>query len=279
MKKFFAMLLALCLLSVPAFADEWAGVEYLDAEIKNEIDLDGDGANETVIIKSEGVSGEEYLALYIFGADGSFHSYDMYVMWLENALAKDINGDGIKELFISCDYYSDDYVTYCFNYTDAEGLRALQFAGIDRYGDGEPYTDGGYGKLTGFRDGWIFLTGSQDVLGTWMTSRDFALVNGRFELVKEGLYVFETAESDWIDRPLILRQDIEVTAEDGSKLPLKAGEKLLPVASDRETFALMTTEGGRTFNFDLEFNDETGWGWFANGVYEDDLFEYVPYAD
>ena len=278
MKKIFALLMVLCLLSMPAFADEWAGVEYLYADTKNEIDLDGDGANETVIIKQEGVEGEEYIALYIFGADGSFHSYDMYVMWLENALAKDIDGDGVKEIFISCDYYSDDYVTYCFNYTDAEGLSALQFAGIDRYGDGEPYTDGGYGKIEHIYNSTIRLTGSQDVLGTWMAAKEFTLVDGRFELA-EGMYMFETAESDWIDRPLILRQDIEVTAEDGSKLPLKAGEKLLPVASDRETFALMTTEGGRTFNFDIEFNDETGWGWFVNGIYEEDLFEYVPYAD
>ena len=224
MKKLIAALLALCLLYIPAFADEWANAQYLEPDIKNEIDLDGDGAMETVILKREGVEGEEYISLYLFGADGSFHSYDLYVLWLEEAFAADINGDGLLELFISCDFYSDDYVTYCFNYTDAGGLTALQFAGIDRYGDGEPYTDGGYGKITGMNGSTVALTGSQDVLGTWMASREFHLENGRFELA-EGMYMFKTAESDWTDRPLILMQDITVTA-DGQPLPLKAGDKL-----------------------------------------------------
>ena len=66
MKKLFAMLLVLCLLNLPALADEWANVEYLHLEEKNEIDLDGDGANETLIIKQEGVEGEEYYSLYVF---------------------------------------------------------------------------------------------------------------------------------------------------------------------------------------------------------------------
>ena len=37
MKKMIAMLMILCLFSISAFADEWAGAAYLQTEIKNEI--------------------------------------------------------------------------------------------------------------------------------------------------------------------------------------------------------------------------------------------------
>lgn len=278
MKKILSMLLVLCMLMLPAFAEEFDGAQVIEPEIKNEIDLDGDGKNETVIIKREGAEGEEYLSLYVFGSDGSFHSYDMYVMWLEKAIAQDIDGDGIKEIFVSCDFYSDDYVTYCFYYTDIGGLTPMWFYNDNRYDDDEIYTFEGYGRITGINGDTITLTGSQDVLGTWMASREYLLWKGKFELI-EGMYMFETAESDWADRPLILKQDITVKAEDGSDLPLKAGDYMLPVASDRETFVLMTTQDGRTFYLDIRYNDETGWGWFVNDIYEEDLFEYVPYAD
>lgn len=277
MKRILSIILALMLLCSAALATEFEGAVYIQRNTKTEVDLDGDGLNESVTLKMEGVPGEEYLALYLFGADGSFHSYDLYVYWMEEAFALDINGDGIKELFVVCDFYSDDYVTYCFNYTDADGLSTLLFTGMDRFSPGEGYVEGGYGRITDMYGSTITLTGSQDVVGTWMASRNFVLTDGRFEM-EEGMYMLETAESDWENRPLILKQDITVTA-DGQPLPLKAGDKLLPVASDRESFVLMTTEGGRSFEFEIAFNEEFGWGWFVNGIYEEDLFEYVPYAD
>ena len=278
MKRIFAMCMALMMVCSGAFAHEAIpGAEYLQSDIKNQIDLDNDGAPETIILKMEGVEGEESICLYLFGADGSFYEYDLYAMWLDQAFALDINGDGLKELFISCDFYSDDYVTYCFNYSEDAGMTALPFANIDRYSDGEAYSDAGYGRITGNYGSTITLTGCQDVLGSWMAGREFTLTDGRFDLA-EGMYMFDISDSDWEDRPLILKQDLTVT-DAGQSLPLKAGEKLLPVASDRESFVILETQGGRSFTAEIQFNEDYGWGWFVNGIYEEDLFEYVPYAD
>lgn len=278
MKKLFAMLLMLCLLFSCAQAEEIQGAETFTLGEKGLVDLDGDGGMESVTLKMEGVPGEEYLALYLFGADGSFYSYEMYVMQLMEAFALDIDGDGLKELFVVCDFYSDDYVTYCFHYTEAQGMTALQFAGIDRYGDGSPYVDGGYGRITAVNGNCVSLVGSQDVLGTWMAGRDFALENGRFELV-EGMYSFITDEEDWEYRPLILKQELRVTLEGGGEATLPAGEELLPLRSDRESTVDLIARDGQEYSVQIDFNDETGWGWFVNGIYEEDLFEYVPYAD
>ena len=123
------------------------------------------------------------------------------------AFAADLDGDGLMEIMVSGDFYSDDYVTYCFNYTDIGGLMPLWFTGIDRGGYREAYTYDGYGRITGINDDIITLTGSQDILGTWMASRDFLFWKGRFELI-EDMYMIKTTEDDWVDRPLILKQDI-----------------------------------------------------------------------
>lgn len=278
MKKFLIMLLVLCLLAGNAWAVEIDGADVFALNEKTQADLDGDGAAETVILEMEGVPGEEYLALYLFGADGSFYTHEMYVMQLIEAFAADINGDGMKELFVVCDYYSDDYATFCFNYNEAGGMNVLTFADINRYAESAEFTGEGYGKVTAVNGNTITLTGSQDILGTWLASRDFALVNGGFELV-DGLYSFETQESDWEDRPLITVDALDVTLADGSSATFPAGEEFLPTASDRQSMVQLVTRDGIECSIEISYNDETGWGWLIGGVPDEEIFEFIPYAD
>jgi len=277
MKKLISLILMLAMLCCAAQAVPAEGAHMLDLNAQNEIDMDGDGAPETIRLELEGSDGEEYIALYLFGADGSFYSYDLFALYLLDAWCADLNGDGLLELMVECDFYSDDYAAFCFNYTEDAGMTVLPFTGLDRTEITDAYTDAGYGKITAVNGNRITLTGSQDVLGTWMASREFDLIDGRFELV-EGMFMIDIAQSDWTDRPLILKQDIDV-GEGNQAIPLKKGDLILPVASDLKSFVLMTTESGRTFQFDIQLNEEYGWGWIVNGINEDDLFEYVPYAD
>lgn len=275
MKKWILLVLALCLLISPALA--------LDADSfvmneKNYVDLDGDNADETVILEFEGPEGEEYLALYLFGADGSFYTHEMYVSRLMDVFTRDIDGNGLQELFIVCDYYSDDYVTFCFNYDEKGGMNVLQFSGLDRQGYGALYADSGYGRVTKVEGNIITLTGARDVLGTWMASRDFIMLDGKFELI-EDLYRMEVQDSDWEDRPLILVQPMEARLADGSVKEYPAGACFLPLRSDGESIAYLITPDGEECSVEIAENTESGWGWIVNGVAEEELFEYVPYAD
>ena len=275
MRKILVVMLALCLLISPALALD-AGSFVMNE--KNYVDLDGDGGDETVILEFEGPEGEEYLALYLFGADGSFYTHEMPVMRLMDVFTRDIDGNGLQELFIVCDYYSDDYVTFCFNYDERGGMSVLQFSGLDRQGFGELYADSGYGRVTKVDGNIITLTGARDVLGTWMTSRDFIMLKGKFELIAD-LYRFETQDSDWEDRPLILKRELEVTLEDGSSAVLPVGEQLLPSASDAESIVHLVTRDGVQCSVEISENEENGWGFLVNGEKEEGVFEYIPYAD
>ena len=278
MKKLLGMLLMLALLCTAALAVPADGAQVLDMNAKNYIDLDSDGAEESIQLKLDGVEGEEYIALYLFGADGSFYSYDIFALYLLDVWAADLNGDGLTELMVECDYYSDDYAVFCFNYTEDEGMTAVQFTGMDRTEIAEAYSDSGYGKITGVNGSCITLTGSQDVLGTWMASRDFILENGRFEL-QDGLFIMETDPEDWVYRPLIPQTGLEVTMEDGSRAQIGAGVKLLPVACDLQSIVHLVTQDGTRCSVNIARNEETGWGFLIGGVPDEEILEYIPYAD
>jgi len=278
MKKLISLILMLAMLCCAAQAVPAEGAHMLDLNAQNEIDMDGDGAPETIRLELEGSDGEEYIALYLFGADGSFYSYDLFALYLLDAWCADLNGDGLLELMVECDFYSDDYAAFCFNYTEDAGMTVLPFTGLDRTEITDAYTDAGYGKITAVNGNRITLTGSQDVLGTWMARRDFMLENGKFEL-QDGLFIFETNEEDWEYRPLILQTGMDVTMEGGEWDRLGAGEKVLPVASDLESILYLVTEDGASCSVEIARNEETGWGYLVNGTPDEELFEYIPYAD
>lgn len=278
MKKIFSLILVLAMLCCAALAVPAENALVLDLNAKNEIDLDGDGAPESIQLKLEGAEGEEYIALYLFGADGSFYSYDIFALYLLGAWTADLDGDGLMELMVECDYYSDDYAVFCFNYSEDAGMTVTQFTGLDRFETTDAYTDAGYGRITAVDGNRITLLGSQDVLGTWMAERDFLLENGKFEL-QDGLFRFVTTEEDWEYRPLMPQIGLDVTLEDGSWARIGAGEKMLPIASDLNSIVHLITEDGFVCSLEIERNTETGWGYLINGEPDEEIFEYIPYAD
>ena len=273
MKKLFCFLMALALLCPAALAGS------IPLNEKAYADMDGDGADENITLKMEGVPGEEYLALYLFGADGSFNTHEMYVSDLVDAFVQDIDGDGLLELLVTCDYYSDDYVTYCFNYTEDGGMTALQFEGVSRGDDAEPFTIEGYGRITAMDGASLTLVGARDVLGTWMASRVFTLKEGRFVLDDDGLYRMACTEEDWEYRPLILKVPLEVSLPDGSAGVFPAGTQFLPTASDGRSIVHLITRDGVECSVKIEPNTKTGWGSLIGGMEEEYVFEYIPYAD
>lgn len=282
MKKLLCMLLALGMVISVAAAQEAPDAGFAPVALKlNEeiiLDLNGDGTDERMVLTMVGPENEQLLTLHVIGADGKRVSHESYIIRSTDCFVLDLNGDGSMEILLSGDEWSWDFTTTCLNYTAEGQLAPLLFADAGRFPGDEPYAPFGYGMVSNIsEDGTITLTGTQDVLGTWMAGRDFVLTDGRFELA-EGMFLFDIAPSDWTDRPLILKQDITLGEGEGA-LSLKAGDKIMPVGSDRKSFVKMITESGREFDFRIEFQDGERWGWVVNGIFEEDLFEYVPYAD
>lgn len=285
MKKMFCVFMMICLLCSAALAQgmepAYAG-QKIELGERTAIDLDGDGQTEDVLVQMEGSDGEEELALYVFGADGGVEHFTIYMCRMTGAFAVDLDQDGVQELLISGDFYSDDYATYAFHYGVETGLTQLNFTNVCRGEAEEPVIEYGYGMVTNVEGNRITLTGSQDVLGTWMASREFTLQDGQFVTDDDGLWRMldlTDDEESWEWRALNPLRSISATLEDGTEGSIEAGESFMVTASDRESIVYFVTRDGKTGSFAIAPNFESGWGSLIDGVSEDEIFEFVPYAD
>ena len=299
MKKWFAILVSLLMiLSVPALAEvdgEDVGITMFSSAFGQmltegeaaQLDLDGDGAKESVTWKS--VPLDEYddeVVVEVIPASGeaiTWHSGTLYSAW---ACVDDLDGDGVMELLVTGDLMSDDYATFCLHLADG-ALTLLPVANTFRGADpeAEPYCDAGYGMITAIGPNKLELTGSQDVLGTYFGSRTFTLKDGRLELNDDGLWHFETGDADsWEYRALTPKAEIAATFVDGDQqisagMPESFNVRIQITASDRTSVAWFVTEDGREGFLSIAPDEENGWGTLVNGVSEEELFEFVPYAD
>ena len=297
MKKLTVLLMLAVLLSGFAFAEE-SGAAAMKIPVSNytRINLgdEGWGAvewNKTTIDEyTEGVS------LGIATESGTKIGWTMWnkdYLFNVSVWAADLGRDGNTEIFVSGDIASDDYYTYCLRYEKGE-IVEIPFANVERGSDYEGYTEYGYGMVTGFGENTVTLTGTQDVLGTYFGSRTFALKDNTFEIADNGLWVFGRYEDDgwrdgidiadseiWEYRALKAVQPIPVAfrSADGHFFStLLPGERVILTASDCATVAYFLTEDGREGCFVLEPNPDS-WGSLIGGIPENELFEYIPYAD
>lgn len=290
MKKMISAILAMLLLfGLSASAEEFPETFELPANSWMYLDLDGDGENESVYwdIQVDGEYMDESVKIAVqTWIDDGMHSME-FTSWESDCLygakvyAADLDGNGAMELYVTGDEMSDDYCTYILAYFDGT-FAQYPVADICRGGENEGYLDYGYGQVTYMGDGLIELTGSQDVLGTYMGSRLLKLENGRFEIADDGLWRFNVDEEVWEYRALTLAQEIDVVFVcDGEETAgtLKPGEKLAITATDKVSMAQFTTEDGLEGYVKIEPDTETGWGHKIGGVPVGELFEYVPYAD
>lgn len=246
------------------------------------LDLDGDGAMETLTFTAE--SGDEILGEFarieIVTAAGNTVGWNTQSLFSPTAHALDLDGDGVVEIFITGDWASADYATYCTQFAGGEP-QTVRFADASRGGDGEGYEDYGYGYIVSATGGELTLCGSQDVLGTYFGTRTFALRDGAFEFADDGLWHFDTSAVDWENRALDPIADIPATFVDGGAETagaIEAGTRFAVAASDKVSIVYFVTEDGREGFFPIE-PDPRGWGVLVNGVSEDELFAFVPYAD
>ena len=187
------------------------------------------------------------------------------------------------EILLSGDEWSWDFATTCLHYTTDGQLVPVYFRDAARFPGDEPYAPFGYGMVTGISsDGKITLTGSQDVLGTWMAECVFELKDGAFHLEENAVWRRMDSMDDpdvWEYTALTLKRELPVTLEDGSEGSIKSGERILITATDRESYAAFVSENGAKGSFPIQRELEYGYGYEINGLFEDEWFEYIPYAD
>lgn len=285
MKRAFALLLALAAMLTPALAEEEPTIAGQLAQGETlQIDLDGDGAAETVRWAVETTEyGVDCLTLTVQPKEGKALVYATDIVWKPEAFALDLDGDGAVELLLSGDVMSDDYYTACVRY-DGSALYEVLFPDSNRGDSGSGYFRQGYGRVIAIEDGRLTLSGSQDVLGTWFATRQVRLSPyDRFEFDDDGLWTRDMVDLDdaelWEYAALTAKIELTYTAPDGSEATLPAGEKLLVIASDKQETAHFTTPDGLIGALSISPDYDRGWGWMVNGVGEADCFEYVPYAD
>lgn len=286
MKRILAVILMLAVMAIPVCNAEeevvFNGFELMADETVT-CDLDGDGADELLVwgVMADEEMYTEEVILEVENADGM-------IMWTQSLYSArvyvcDIDMDGVTEIFVSGDFMSDDYATYCLHYT-ADGFVELPFADANRGENTDDYYECGYGMITSMAEGQLVLNGSQDVLGTYFGSRVFGLQNGVFELVDDGLWRFDWDVNDpevWQYVSLNPLMNIAATffGDEGEyEGVISAGERFLITASDKVSIVYFALEDGRTGYFRIE-PDAENWGSLVNGVPESIVFEYVPYAD
>lgn len=285
MKKLICLMVAILALSGFALAEE---PQNLVKNTPVSIDLDGDGTSE--IIEWEMSPRDEYdsiLTLKITTADNITIYYDTDIISAEEVYAVDLDSDGRTELLATGDICSDDYSTYCLRYENG-ALYELLFADACRGENSDGYFKSGYGIITDISNGELTLTGSQDVLGTWMAARRFTLTtSNRFELCDSGNWVREADLNSaelWEYAALTLKTNLEVELTDANgentqTVTLNPGDKILITESNKVDEASFVMQDGRTGKFNICENYEQGWGSLVNDIPEEEVFEYIPYAD
>ena len=290
MKRMFVLALALCVLAscLAALAEGLSLPANCIAPEENarvQLDLDGDGTAEAVSWAMLPGEYDTYLTLTVEPVGGASTTYWTDLLYGQ-VYIQDLDGDGRMEILLSGDVMSDDYYTWCLQYRDGALFEVL-FPDSNRGRSGDGYFKYGYGQITGITEyGIVDLTGSQDVLGTWMATRRVSLEStGRFEFGDNGLWERAAQAYDdeawlWEHAALTVKSPVPYIGDHGCDSGiLNPGEKILVYATDKESEALFFTEDDITGILSISRNIDQGWGWLVDGVPEEDCFETLFYAD
>lgn len=282
MKRTTTMLLALLLL-IAAFSAQAEALSIPIDGVPVGIDLDGDGAEETVACVMLLEDGLERLQLQVSPQGRAAVSADTDICVWTAGRAADLNGDGLVELLLSGDVMSDDYFTWCYNYVNGR-LKPVLFADVNRGDNGAGYFRQGYGQLIALDPaaGTVTLSGSQDVLGTWFGRRTLKLSeDGLFECADDGLWrrYIDPADADvWEYGALTVKTALPCRLA-GAEATLNPGDRILVTGSDKLSRATFVTPDGQSGEISIAQDFQRGWGWLAADVPEEEAFETVPYAD
>lgn len=250
--------------------------------VERSADLDGDGAPETLLCTLDETDYDTPLTVTVTGAAGTA-TYATDILSYASAYLVDLDGDGLTEVLVTGDEMSDDYCTYCLRWQDGL-LYEVLFPDASRSDENRDcWFRSGYGLITAVDGNRLTLTGTQDVLGTWMASRDVTLAStGRFEFCDDGVWLRDLGNMNddiWEYATLTLTAPLSYVDQYGQTGELAPGDRILIYASDKREYAWFATPDGITGVLAISPDYERGWGWLIEGRSESECFEYIPYAD
>lgn len=221
---------------------------------------------------------EDVYFLVITGEDGKENKVrsEPYVYQIE-AWVADLDEDGVREIFLSQVYASDDRSLQCWHMENG-ALKSLYF-NFDSYGQSNADY---YGVLEEINKGGITIGAYVDMLGTRDATRPFVLEGYSFKPAEGSRWVFgeyytNNDQETWNNYGLELAKEMSVTLE-GEKTDLSAGTKIMLISTDYESEADFILKDGRTGTLSVQ-KDIDGWGWLIDGESEQDYFtSYLPYA-
>lgn len=245
--------------------------QFLGEEREIDLDLDGDGSEETISIGDGGdclikaaESGREAVSLPYYRRE-----------WIWFA---DLDGDGAVEILCALDSGSDDYCTQCWHYADG-ALKAVPFAGDDGL------EDAAMGKPCGVGEALLTLCGYAQTVGSYEAEHSFALVDGDHFESDSGVYTFRYHMKS--DQEILDQYGIEVMAgipykgvggtKDGT---LAVGDVIILTATDNQSrLWFKTIDGKRGVIAISPMVNE--WGtedWAVEGRPINDVLEGIFYA-
>ena len=141
--------------------------------------------------------------------------------------------------------------------------------------------DSPHGALLNDPDGF-YLTRRVDALGTYDAYRKFHVGESGMPVAENDVYTkVNVCDSKEDEAALVSTRELPVTmleaggSEKEERLP--AGTKYYVRATDLENFVDMELSDGRRCRLAVKKSDK-GWGFEIDGVYEEDCFEFIPYA-
>ncbi len=241
------------------------------------VDIDGDGADDTVLVEvlgeNEEMEWEYYSRITITLACEPEAPFvrELPYCWLMSCAVADCDpDDGRREVIIS---HSSD---------EREGTAAIR---VKKDGSGFEVLETSFvfgterSAYEGFPADFCFRPSEglpmmirTEIMGTYY-------LNGRFTVAEEGFSIL-SEEFTYPERytwPLTLKRPLDVILSDGSVYTVPTGTVVIPVSTDLVSSASLELEDGRIGTVEVSFNS---WGHpYINGIDQDDLFSDIPYAD
>ncbi|MBQ6692180.1 MAG: hypothetical protein IJP30_04555 [Clostridia bacterium] len=245
-----------------ATPDQTAKTMVFSGSASFELDLDGDGAAEAIDIvypKDNEVSDDLEWTLTVTDDGQTDFAVEMAAEFGSTYITDLDPTDGLMDILISYDYFSDDYGFSCFRFVDGALRRS----------------DGAVGFITRVENGVITVSGTVDAMGTWSGTRSYR-VTETFSFEPASPWVIADAKQNLAERPLETIMELPVVLSSGAGV-LPSGTRLCITETDGQTYALFLTEDGKTGRIQFERDPE----WFTiiiDGQSEELYFDMLPYT-
>ena len=246
----------------------------MDSGLPYAVDLDGDGADEYIDLKV--LDFGEFTGccrLLIKSGDEQLET-DTYIRDSASIWLADLDGDGEKEIFLSGDFASDDFITYAYRLRGGQ-IVPIGFEDSALWPDREAQRLYTFGQIRAITAQGLELVDTFDVLGSYEGVIRFTPV--------EDMYVLDMQRIDFDGNAYRLKTKTEVPVTyqnedveiDGV---LAVGTELVITGVDLERrHAYFETADGGMGCFTLTTQDG-GLTYQINGTDEFSCFELLPYA-